>query len=422
MRKRPKVGQSLIESPTVLFVCMPATGHVQRTIPVIHEFIKRQYNVLVYAHLKHRQLIENAGGKFVDLFTMCPVDVADSESIPIPIRFVSYAAYYYEVIKEMIADIDPALIIYDSFSVVAQLVAIDLNIPYINICSGHNRSPDILRQDFANRPGKIISRSCEAAIECFNQENTHVTLEPYYIASMRSPYLNLYCEPSQFLRIDERKSFEPVVFFGSINPARNNRADQTNTYFSRQSRHKIYVSFGTASWRYYRQEALKSIAALAHYFMDKPDAEIIFSLGGTKLKTHEYNELQFADHISFKDYVDQWSILKEANLFITHHGLNSTHEAIFHEVPMLSHPFFYDQPELAKRCQEFGLAIPLIKNISDALSQDAINKAFNSYHLRSDEIKSKLREARNWELDTVGNRETIIELIEGKLDKAKSTE
>ena len=42
---------------------------------------------------------------------------------------------------------------------------------------------------------------------------------------------------------------------------------------------------------------------------------------------------------------------READLFVTHHGLNSTHEAIFNRVPMLSYPFFWDQPGLAAECR-----------------------------------------------------------------------
>lgn len=404
-------------SPTVLFICMLGTGHVQRILPVVHEFCKRHYNVPVLAHLTHQKMIENAGGNFIDLFTICPIDAADDKSIPVPIRYVSYAAYYYEIIKEMVATIDPVLIIYDSFTVVAPLIAIELDILYINICSGHNRPADVIRQNISCRPGMNISRSCEVAIQRFNQKYKHVELDPYSFASTQSPYLNLYCEPPQFLHKEERKAFEPLVFLGSINPGRSNHADQPHAYFSRQVSRKVYVSFGTVIWRYYRQKALKAMSAFACYFEDKVDVEIIFSMGGADLKPSEYNGIQLADHISIKSYVDQWSILKEADLFITHHGLNSTHEAIFHEVPMLSHPFYYDQPALAKRCQEYGLAVPLIENTSEVLGEEAIIKAFDSYYIRRDEIKSSLHKARGWELDVISNRGAIVDTIEGEIIK-----
>jgi len=59
------------------------------------------------------------------------------------------------------------------------------------------------------------------------------------------------------------------------------------------------------------------------------------------------------------EYADQWEALRESDVFITHHGLNSTHEAVFNRVPMISYPFFGDQPALAAKCRRFGSAVPL---------------------------------------------------------------
>ena len=44
-------------------------------------------------------------------------------------------------------------------------------------------------------------------------------------------------------------------------------------------------------------------------------------------------------------------VLAAADVFVTHHGLNSTHESIAERVPMLSYPFQWDQPGMAERCQ-----------------------------------------------------------------------
>ena len=38
-----------------------------------------------------------------------------------------------------------------------------------------------------------------------------------------------------------------------------------------------------------------------------------------------------------------------ADAFVTHSGMNSTHEALFHKMSMVSYPIFADQPGLAAR-------------------------------------------------------------------------
>src|SRR5690606_32811107 len=58
-------------------------------------------------------------------------------------------------------------------------------------------------------------------------------------------------------------------------------------------------------------------------------------------------------------FADQGARLATADLFVTHNGLRSTHEAVHARVPMLSVPFFWDQPDLARRSAELGLAVPL---------------------------------------------------------------
>lgn len=53
-------------------------------------------------------------------------------------------------------------------------------------------------------------------------------------------------------------------------------------------------------------------------------------------------------NVTVLPFMDQWNALAQASVFITHHGLNSTHEAIWHQVPMISMPFFHDPPGLAR--------------------------------------------------------------------------
>ncbi len=62
-------------------------------------------------------------------------------------------------------------------------------------------------------------------------------------------------------------------------------------------------------------------------------------------------------------------------MFVTHHGLKSTHEAIWQRVPMISYPFFGDQPALAALCQRLGLAVPLVPDVMGAVRSADVRHA-----------------------------------------------
>src|SRR6185503_15052042 len=103
--------------------------------------------------------------------------------------------------------------------------------------------------------------------------------------------------------------------------------------------------------------------------------------------------------------VDQWRVLAECDAFITHHGLNSTHEAIFHRVPMISYTFFSDQPALASKCQELGLAIPLTGTLRGAITADDVKAAIAMALEKRRALRAHLARARLWELDTMAGRD-----------------
>ncbi|MDG4762692.1 glycosyltransferase [Solwaraspora sp. WMMD406] len=57
--------------------------------------------------------------------------------------------------------------------------------------------------------------------------------------------------------------------------------------------------------------------------------------------------------------VDQQRVLSRADVFVTHGGGNSFHEAILARVPMVVVPFFGDQPLVARQVRRLGIGIDL---------------------------------------------------------------
>jgi UDP:flavonoid glycosyltransferase YjiC (YdhE family) len=173
----------------------------------------------------------------------------------------------------------------------------------------------------------------------------------------------------------------------------------------------VYVSFGTVIWRYFAKEAQAALEAISQACGEMNRVRACISLGAPAGREAPLTLLE-NDHVRIYPFVDQISLLQEADVFVTHHGLNSTHEGIFHGTPMLSYPFFSDQPALARKCQDLGLALPLCNNPGEELSAGNVRTALTQVERRRSTLAENLTRAYDWEMETISAREGTLQRIE----------
>jgi len=138
--------------------------------------------------------------------------------------------------------------------------------------------------------------------------------------------------------------------------------------------------------------------------------DVVIGLGGHERTLAERAPLA-GGNVRVFDYADQWAALREADILVTNHGLNSTHESIFHEVPMISYPFFGDQPAQARCCQDLGLAVSLVDAPRAPIEPDALVRAIQRIMDDRDQFATRLAEARAWELRTIAGRGAVIDRV-----------
>jgi UDP:flavonoid glycosyltransferase YjiC (YdhE family) len=128
---------------------------------------------------------------------------------------------------------------------------------------------------------------------------------------------------------------------------------------SRSGAALIYLSFGTEVmdnlWydqRQTRDGVRRCVAGLAERWASR-DIEVAFAtMDKPVLARYPANWRVYGT-------VDQQRTLSGADVFVTHGGSNSLHEAILYQVPMLVAPFFGDQMLIGRRVQQLGIGIAL---------------------------------------------------------------
>jgi len=398
--------------PAVVFG-MPQRGHFNRLRPLIAGLAGAGLPTYVLTDRRFRPEVERAGGRFVDLFAGRPIESADATSIPVPSRYVSFAGRYADDITREVAALHPSIVVYDTFAVIAVAVANHLGVPRVNVCAGHNLAPGPTLEALHQDPRVRLSEDCWRGVRSLRERYGISDASPFSYISALSPDLNVYCEPPEFLTAEERRPFEPIAFFGSLSPEMSNVEKTLESHGEDDSAGKlrIYVSFGTVIWSYYASHALRALEAFSAAVAERADTVALVSLGGAGAGTGEQAAKLMRANVRVEAYVDQHEALREASVCITHQGLNSTHEAIFCEVPMISYPFFSDQPGLARRCWELGLALPLVESLRAPVDPDDVRAALARIETERAAMRARLAEARQWELETIRARPSVIARI-----------
>jgi MGT family glycosyltransferase len=390
----------------VALICIPARGHVQRALLITRGLVAAGAKVHAFCGTEFAADFLREGADFHDLYSGRPLDAADNSSTPTPSRFVTFAAVYGESLAEEVSKCRPNLLIHGTFAVAALVVGKLLDIPRIAICSGHNQSPRNAIPPLADDPRVATSIACHEAVSVLREKYGITNASPFSYLDSLSPLLNIVPEPPEFLREDEAADFRPAAFFGCIDPLRCKAPDEPAAG-DRAPVKNVYVSFGTNSHRYYSADIERAFDAVVAAAADMPSCEFTLTLGGAQLRVPG----KLPSNVRLETFVDQWRILAQADVHLTHNGLNSTHESVFLRKPMISYPLFADQPLLAKRCEELGLAVPLTQGLRAHVSPQMVRDAIQTVTRQRHAMRSSLETARGWEDRVISSRPEVIERI-----------
>ena len=98
------------------------------------------------------------------------------------------------------------------------------------------------------------------------------------------------------------------------------------------------------------------------------------------------------DNIMISRFVDQIAVLSQADVFLTHCGMNSVNESLYYKVPLVMFPQTSEQDGVATRVEQLGAGVRL-KHINAKSIRETIEKVLNtkSYYEQASKISQGFR-------------------------------
>lgn len=351
----------------IVFFNIPAHGHTNPTLGVVKELINNNHDVYYYSYEIMREKIESSGAHFIpcDKFdSQTKLSNEDKEKIAKDLVFSTNLIVDMtlrlddEILKEM-QDLKPDVIIADSMAFWGKLIAKKLNIPFISSTTTfafNKYSARVMKQE---GPGlfQLIK-----SIPQINKSLNRLREKGYEVKSMLDIIAN---DENTSTIVYTSKYFQPYseTFndnFAFVGPVLRESVEKTE----KVEISTVYISLGTVNnnnKNFYQNcfEALKD-----------ENLRVIMSVG-------EDIDMELLENIPnnfiVKKHVDQISVLKNTDVFITHCGMNSVSEALYYGIPLILFPQTTEQKGVANRVSELGAGKFLEKNNSENIKNTVLD-------------------------------------------------
>mmetsp|Transcript_2315 Transcript_2315/g.4831 ORF Transcript_2315/g.4831 Transcript_2315/m.4831 type:complete len:452 (+) Transcript_2315:45-1400(+) len=423
----------------VVFVMMPSTGHVNPSLPIVVELKSRGVIVTYYVHEQFREVVEATGANWRQM--QRPHDLTDEQATKylhglektaclFPASAVPVAA---AILPSLLSDMEslhprPSLILYDPLLPQGLVVAQQLRIPSVSLLTF--TGPGVVSSQASLETNPVVQRAAQEIKEVYGIDIfAHGTIGEFYSMDRNTVATleRLFAPPTSSFQ-KERLSKVPFRCVGPLIASEESRvshawasAEQLDKKLpwktideARQGSKKvIYVSMGSVatssfwarkfgptaesnglqafSGKEFVQFVLK---AAFEAFGHEEDILVVAAIGP------QFDALEglppAPENFILQEVVPQLQLLQKCDVFITHGGANSLHEAIALAVPLVIVPMFHDQPFNADALVDTGAAASF-KFPSETLSPTALRSAVrqmlepeNSFRLAAGKLSQQM--------------------------------
>lgn len=358
----------------ILFINLPYYGHVVPTIGLVQELINCGCEVTYLMPFDWEDKVAESGAKFCGYENHRKL----SEQIK----------NAYAVAERIIRDFD--FVIYEQFFFLGKHLAEKYEKPMARVFTAPVTNEKLMREYITSKGPlsifrhKWIARTFTKDIAKGISLKTDNWLEEIIY---NPPQLNLVYTLREYQLYEEEFPEEQYKFLG---PSIYERKAE---HFELQKGEKpmIYISLGTVL-----KGAVSFFQNCIEAFREE-NVEVIISVG-KQFDVKKLKNIPSNIHIYYS--VPQLEVLKMADVFVTHGGMNSISEALVYGTPMVVIPFVSDQPVNARCVEMLGVG----KKIEyDGLSKDILRSTILSV-LSSSVIRNNLGKMQKLINEAPGNK------------------
>lgn len=375
----------------ILFVNGNLHGHINPTLPIVKELVRRGEEVYYFGTKEFEPKLTAAGAVFLDygpefdLFLREFHPHGNHPFYTLMEYMLGFDRTIVPVVLKKVQGIRFDCIIHDVMFGGGSILADQLHLPAIASCSSFVMQklplPErMLEPGFHPQLDYLYGLLTDALVEWGKKD-----LQLADIFYKKAPLTLVYTS----------RMFHPMgsVFgdaFCFVGPSVTDR-NETLDFKTDPNKKLVYISMGTilsGCEDFYN----KCIDA----FSDE-NYQVIISIG----KKTDITQLKPApEHILLRDYIPQLEVLKKADVFISHGGLNSVSEALYYGVPVIPIPLSNDQPAVAKQLAELGAGIELkMEEVTKELLSQTVHTVLGdqSYQKQSQVIGDSFRKAGGYQ-------------------------
>ena len=350
------------------FLNIPAHGHVNPTLPLLQELVRRGETIIYYTGEEFREKVQATGAEF-RTYESLGEDVRfqfggaspPSPNMALMARLmIQFTENVLPPLLEILRREKPDYLVHD-FTCIWGLIAADvLSIPAIATIPqfpiSYQGRPDpypgmwrtLFRQLLTGIPHLApFNRAARRLSTAYGTRRITLTNFMSNHQDLNIVFTSRYFQP------DAEDFDERFVFVGPSIASRDEEIDFPLDFPAQCTGPLVYISLGTtiftANVAFYRS---------CFQAFGGTDKRVILSAGRW---TEPELLADMPANFVIRPYVPQLEILKLADVFITHGGMGSVSEGLLFGVPLIVIPQTSDQPFVAQRVRRLGAGYALFR-------------------------------------------------------------